>query len=176
MSANAPGLLAGFETPEAFLAALRRLHADGYRRLEAFTPYPVDGADDYTPGRETPIAWIMGAAALLGGGGAFALQYWATHAYPLDVGGRPLTSWPEFIPITFELTILCAALAGVAGLFILCGLPRLHHPVFHAASFLRASQDAFFVRVRGDDPKFDERRTRALLDDAGARWLEEVPA
>ncbi|HVU25831.1 MAG TPA: DUF3341 domain-containing protein [Opitutus sp.] len=176
MSRARPGLVARYETPHAFLAALRRVHDEGYTRLQAFTPYPVEGMDELLRLPPTPIAWIMGGAAILGSSGAYSLQYWATHDYPINVGGRPLNSWPSFIPITFELTVLTVSITGVVALLWLCGLPRLHHAVFHVPGFERASQDRFFLRVRADDPRFDAQQTRALLAATEPETIEEVPA
>jgi hypothetical protein len=176
MSHRPPGLLAGFATPDAFRDALHHLRAAGYTRLEAFMPWPVDGVGELLQLPRTPVARIMGLAALLGASGAYGLQYWATHDYPLNVGGRPLHSWPAFIPITFELTVLTVSITGVIALLWLCGLPRLHHPVFHAAAFARASQDRYFIRVRSDDPQFDPRETRTFLAALAPDSLEEVPS
>ena len=171
-----PGLIARFATPEAFRAALHRVHDAGYTRLDAYTPYPVEGMDELLRLAPTPIARIMGVAAVIGAPSAYFLQYWATHDYPIDVGGRPLTSWPSFIPITFELTVLTVSITGVVALLWLCGLPRLHHSVFHVPGFERASQDRFFLRVRADDPRFDAHQTRALLAATEPEAIEEVPA
>ena len=176
MSNHSPGLLAGFSTPDAFRDALRHLRAAGYTHLEAFMPWPVEGVGELLHLPRTPIARIMAVAALIGASGAYGLQYWATHDYPINVGGRPLHSWPAFIPITFELTVLTVSITGVVALLWLCGLPRLHHPVFHVANFARASQDRYFIRVCSDDPKFQEQETRTLLAALEPDSLEEVPA
>ncbi|HWA87739.1 MAG TPA: DUF3341 domain-containing protein [Opitutus sp.] len=176
MSGPRTGLIARFESPDAFLAALRRVHDAGYTRLEAFAPYPVEGMDELLRLPPTPVAWIMGAAAIAGSSGAYGLQYWATHDYPINVGGRPLHSWPAFIPITFELTVLTVSITGVVALLWLCGLPRLHHAVFHVRGFEHASQDRFFLRIRAEDPRFDTEKTRALLAATDPEAIEEVPA
>jgi hypothetical protein len=168
------GILARFASPEELLAALERARAAGYTRLEAYTPFPVDGLAEALPRAGTPIGWVVFGAGLFGGTGAYALQYWATHDYPLNIGGRPLHSWPAFIPVTFELTVLTAAIVGVLALGWLCRLPRLHHPVFEAPGFERASQDRYFLLIRDDDPRFHPARTHAFLADTAPEYVTEV--
>lgn len=168
------GILARFASPEELLAALHRARAAGYTQIEAYTPFPVDGLDDALPRGHTPIGWIMLVAGVGGGSGAYALQYWATHDYPLNVGGRPLHSWPAFIPVTFELTVLTAAIVGVLALGWLCRLPRLNHPVFEAPGFERASQDRYFLLIRADDARFHPADTHAFLAAASPEYLTEV--
>ncbi|HWL16876.1 MAG TPA: DUF3341 domain-containing protein [Opitutus sp.] len=168
------GIVACFEAPDAFLAALRRVRVAGYTRIEAFTPFPVEGLDELLPRATTPIGWIMLIAGGAGATGAYALQYWATHDYPLNVGGRPLHSWPAFVPVTFELGVLAAAIVGVLALGWLCRLPRLHHPVFEVPGFERASQDRLFLLIRDDDPRFHPARTHAFLAEAAPGYVTEV--
>jgi hypothetical protein len=178
MSSSTPrpwGLLAEFRDERSLVEAIERMRESGFRDLDAFCPYPseaVTEALDLGRGR-TPGVFLLGA--LCGGSAAYALQYYsAVHAYPWNVGGKPLHSWPMFIPITFELTILGAALFGVIALFWQCGFPRLYHPLFHSERFERSSMDGFFLALEATDPKFTaERDTRTLLD-LGAVAVEEV--
>jgi hypothetical protein len=170
-----PGLLAEFVLPEAFAAAVRRVRAAGYTRLEAYMPFAVEGvADEIMRGRRSPMAVAMLIGGIASGLGAYGMEYYATHIYPLNVGGRPLDSWPSFVPITFELTVLGAALTGVFALFWTAGFPRLDHAIFSDARFDRASQDRFFLCIRGDDPLRAGPGARDLLLAAGAESVAEV--
>ena len=168
------GIIACYASSEQFLSVMHRARSAGYTRVEAYTPFPVDGLDEALPRASTPIGWIVLAAGIFGACGAYGLQYWATHNYPLNVGGRPLHSWPAFIPVTFELTVLSAAVIGVLALAWLCRLPRLHHPVFAVPGFERASQDRLFVFIRDDDPRFHPAHTHAFLADSGPEYVTEV--
>ena len=168
------GVAACFAEREMFLAAWRKLRDAGYARLEANTPFSLEEMEELVPGPPTPIARVVLIAGLAGGSGGYFLQWFGARDYPLNVGGRPLHSWPAFVPITFELTVLTAALIGVGALLWLCGLPRLDHPVFAATGFERASQDRFFLTVRADDPRFDAGAVTNLLREAGAETVEEV--
>lgn len=170
------GLLAEYASPEALLQAARSMRDAGYRATDAFTPFPIEGLPEAIGRHRTAIPWIVLAGGLIGGGSAYALQYWVSAiAYPLNVGGRPLHSWPAFIPATFETTILLASLAGVVGMLWLCGLPRLHHPLFEVPRFQRASTDAFFLCIEARDDRFDQEATRALLIRFGAVEVWDVP-
>jgi hypothetical protein len=168
------GLLAAFASEESFHAALRALREAGCVRVDAYTPYPVEAG--LLPRTATPIGWIMLAAGAAGLGGGFFLQWYAARDYPLNVGGRPINSWPAFIPITFELTVLTAALVGVFALFCLAGLPRLDHPVFSDPRFKRASRDRFFICLRADDPLYASEDARRALAAARPESIAEVPA
>lgn len=164
-------LVAEFANVEAFVSGLRRLREAGYGRLEAYTPFPTEEVDELVPGPPTPIGWYMFIGGLLGGLGAFFMEWYAAHIFPYHVGGRPLTSWPAFIPITFELTVLSAALTGLVALLFLCRLPRLDSPLFEVPHFERASQDHFFVAVLVDG---GTAAPRSLLTDCGALLITEV--
>ena len=168
------GLLAAFAGEIPFRAALTSLRNAGCVRIDAYTPYPLEAG--ILPETTTPVGWIMFAAGVFGAGGGFFLQWFAARDYPLNIGGRPLNSWPAFIPITFELAVLTAALVGVLTLFCLVGLPRLHHPVLTNPRFKRASQDRFFICVRADDPRYPGGSVRRILTDAHAESIDEVPA
>jgi hypothetical protein len=173
---NAPnhGLLVAFTSEKSFRTAFHNLREAGCRGLEAYTPYAVEPG--VLPGARTPIAWIMLLAGIAGASGGFFLQWFAARDYPVNVGGRPLNSWPAFIPITFELTVLTAALVGVLAFFCLAGLPRLHHPVFADPRFKRASQDRFFICIRADDPLYASESLRRVLTEARPESIAEVPA
>ncbi len=173
MSAPA-SLVAVFTTADDLLAALRRARAAGLTHLDAYVPQPIEELDELVPQRPTPIGWIVFAAGMTGAAGAYFLQWYAAHDFPINVGGRPLTSWPAFIPVTFELGVLTAAIVGVLALCALCRLPRLDHPMFELPGFEHASQDRFFLRVRTDDPHYRAAEIRGLLGAANAESIEEV--
>ena len=168
------GVAGSFASPERFLRVLRELRASGYARVEANSPFAVEGMSELIGGGRTPIAAIVLAAGVLGATGGYLLQWYATRDFPLNAGGRPIHSWPAYIPVTFELTVLTAAIVGVLGLLALARLPKLHHPLFGIPGFERASQDRFFVCLRADDPKFDRGAIRALFDSLGAETVTEV--
>jgi hypothetical protein len=174
MSREPYGIMAAYASEEAYLAALRAVGQAGFHRVETFTPYDVEAEEAVLPRHPSPVGWIMLVAGLLGGGGAFFMQWYAARDYRLDVGGRPVDSWPSFIPVTFELTVLSAALTGVVALLWLAGLPRLHHPVFSDRRFRRASQDRFFVCLRADEPRYHAQVARAALQRAHPESIEEV--
>ena len=158
------GLLAEFETPEAVLAASEAVHAAGYREIDAYTPFPIHGLDVAIgfPRQRLPLIVLLGG--LFGAVAGFGMQYFAAVIhYPMNVGGRPMNSWPSFIPIAFETTILFAALSAVFGMLALNRLPLPYHPVFNVPEFKRASQDRFYLCIKTSDPNFDDTATRALL-------------
>src|SRR3989304_4235668 len=158
------GLMAEFEKPEELLAAAESAYREGYRRMDAHSPFPIEGLAEAIGFHNTRVPLIVLVGGLLGCLGGFFLQYWVSVIdYPLNVGGRPLNSWPSFIPITFEMTVLAAALAAVAGMLALNGLPRPHHPVFNVPAFSRASRNRFFLCIEAADPIYDHMKTRAFL-------------
>lgn len=143
------GVMAEFGTPERLLEAAHRARAAGYERIEAYSPFPVAGLAEATGMRRNWVPAIVLGGGLLGGlGGYFMQWYSAVISYPFNSGGKPAHSWPEFIPVTFELTVLIAALAGVIGMLALNGLPRLYHPVFNVREFDLASRNRFFLCLR----------------------------
>ena len=162
------GLLASFTTAEAVVEAARQLRSRGFREIEAYTPYPVEGLDEVLrPGRRTWLPAIIFAGAVFGAVWGYFIQAWdEVLNYPINVGGRPLYALSAFAVVAFELTVLFAALTPALGMLALNGLPRLHHPVFGARAFSRASRDRFFLCVLADDPQFDARET--------ARWLRTL--
>jgi hypothetical protein len=170
------GLLAEFTQPEPLVDAAHRAYTEGYRKLDAYSPYPIEGlaeAIGFTHNR-MPVIVLIGA--ICGGLLALAMQWFsAVIHYPLNVGGRPLFSWPAFVPITFELTILLGAFSAVIGMLGLNGLPMPYHPLFHVPSFAMASRNRFFLCIQADDPKFDPVETRRFLEGLGARHVCEVP-
>jgi len=171
------GLIAEFIEPAAVLAAARAAHEAGYRRLDAYTPYHVEGLAEAIGMRRTGVPPITLCGGILGALTGYGMQFYAANIhYPLNVGGRPLHSWPAFVPITFELTILFAALGTAVGMFLLNGLPRPHHPVFETPFFEQRNQSHFYLCIETGDPLFDRTKTREFLarQDAGQVW--EVPA
>lgn len=169
------GYLAEFNTPADLVAAANRTREAGYRRVEAHSPFPVEGLAEAIGFQKNRIASLVFVGGLMGGIGAFAMQYYASVIdYPLNVGGKPLNSWPAFIPVTFECTVLAAAFAAVFGMILLNGLPMPYHPLFNVEKFSRASSDGFFLFVRWDDAKFHETETRAFLEGLSPESLSEV--
>lgn len=170
------GLLAEFATAEQILRATRQAVTQGYRDMDAYTPYPVEGLAQELGLRRSRVPAIVLIAGIVGACGGYLMQYYALAVdYPLNVGGRPLHSWPAFMPVAFELMILSAAIATLGGMFVLNGLPRPYHPVFNVPRFARATQDRFFLCIEATDPKFDRQATRDFL--AGLQPFEvvEVP-
>jgi len=169
------GLLAEFDAPEALVAAGERAYADGYRRLDAYTPFPVHGLAEAIGFRTNRLPLLVLIAGIVGAGAGFFSQYYvAVIDYPLNVGGRPLNSWPAFIPITFEVTILAAAATAVLGMLALNGLPQPYHPVFNAPRFALATRDRFFLCIEATDPRFDSEATRKFLEGLGAKEVTDV--
>ena len=159
------GLLAEFEKPDELLAATRKAHDAGYRRIDAFSPMPIADLAEACGFHQTKVASITLCGGIVGCLGGFGLQYYASViSYPLNIGGRPYNSWPAFIPITFETTVLGAAIACVVGMLALNGLPSPYHPVFNVPRFALASRDRFFLCVKSRDRKFDLAHTRKFLE------------
>lgn len=166
-----------FAEREEIIAATRQAYEQGYRRFDAFTPYPISELPPLLGRRGTAVPLITLIGGMIGGLGAFFMQWWAMAVdYPINVGGRPYVSWPNFIPVTFELTVLCAALSAVIGMIALNHLPEPHHPVFNVKNFERASQDRFFLCIMADDPKFDLEHTKEFLNSLRPQSLSEVIA
>jgi len=162
------GFMIDFEDPEELLEAVEQIYKAGYRRIDAYTPFPVDGLDEALRLGPNRLPLIVLGGGIIGAVGAFTLQYYASVIdYPLNVGGRPLNSWPAFIPITFEVAVLMAAFAAVLGMFILNGLPQPYHPVFNVQHFELASRSHFFISIESQDPKFDLEDTRRFLESLG---------
>jgi hypothetical protein len=173
---NRFGILAEFVEADELVAAAARVYELGYRQVECYSPLPVEGLSDAIGFHRTRMPLVVLCGGIIGGLGGFALQYWTTVVdYPLNVGGRPLFSWPSYVPVIFEMTVLIAALSAVLGMLAINGLPEPHHPLFGVPQFDRATQDRFFLSIRVQDPLFDEHKTRQLLEQLGAKEVVDVP-
>ena len=169
------GLLAEFETPDELLKAAQRTHDAGYKKIDAFSPLPIEGLAEAVGFHGTILPAVVFVGGLLGGLTGFAMQYYANViSYPMDVGGKPLNSWPAFIPITFELTVLGAALCAVFGMLAMNGLPTPYHPVFNVSRFALASNDRFFLVVKVRDKKFELASTKAFLEGLNPHGVFEI--
>ena len=169
------GLMAEFKDSELLLEAARRARETGYTKMDAYTPMPIEGLSEALGLRGTILPFIVLAGGIFGGLSGYLLQYYvAVISYPLNVGGRPLHSWPAFIPVTFEGTILIAGVAAVVGMLALNGLPQPYHPVFNAPRFELASYDRFFLSIEAEDPKFDLEETRKFLDSLEPEAVNEI--
>jgi hypothetical protein len=169
------GVLGEFEAPEELLHAARRAREAGYRCLDAYTPFPIHGLSDAMGFRPTRLPLVVLAGGLIGGATALATMWFsAAIHYPINVAGKPFASWPMFIPITFEATVLCAALSAVFGMLGMNGLPMPYHPIFNASRFAFASRDRFFLCIESRDPKFREEDVRTFLSGLGAKEVEAV--
>jgi hypothetical protein len=172
-----PLLVAEFGDPYALSAAARRARDEGFSPIDALSPCPVEGLDERFGLRKSPIRWPMLIAAVAIAAGAYALEFWsAVYADPIDSGGRPLHSWPVFLLVPFEVGVLAAAIAGFIALLVLCGLPRLHHPLFEWDAIERATDDRYFLLVAAPDDEGEDGRLRALLNEAKALRMRGVPA
>jgi hypothetical protein len=159
------GMLAEFDDPTSLVAAAASARTAGYRSMDAYSPFPIEELHDALGAHHTRLPLIVLIGGLVGCIGGYALQYWASAiAYPLNVAGKPLHSWPAFIPVTFECTILGAALSAVLGMLALNGLPMPYHPVFNVPRFALASRNRFFLCIEAKDPKFDVEDTRRFLE------------
>jgi hypothetical protein len=171
------GLMAQFRTPEELTDAVKAARKAGYTRLDAFSPFPLREVAKCLNVRTTAIPWIACVAGLTGAIIQYGSQYWMNAIdYPLNVGGRPLNSWPAYIPSTLIVAILWAGLATLIGLLIILRLPRLHHPVFAVPDFERASEDRFFLCILSDDPLFKRDAARDFLMTLTRETVQEVPA
>ena len=176
-SAGVPlhGVMAEFESPAALIEAARQAREAGYRKMDAYTPYPIEELAHALALPRTKLPLLVFAGGALGCATGLAMQWFATTVhYPINVGGRPLASWPSYVPITFELTVLFAALFAVLGMLALNGLPMPYHPVFNVPRFALASGDLFFLCIDAGDPLFDPEKTKAFLLSLGGREITEV--
>jgi hypothetical protein len=168
--------MAEFDTPEEILKAARRAHAEGYRKMDAYTPFPVHNLAEAIGFSKPLVPAVVLLGGILGLLTAYLLQYWInTIAYPINVGGRPFHSWPSFIIVTFEMTVLFAGIAAFFGTLAMNGLPMLNHPVFNVERFTSASRDKFFLVIEATDPRFDLEHTLKFLETLNARFITEVP-
>jgi hypothetical protein len=169
------GLMAEFEEHDLLLEATRRAYSEGYRRMDAYSPFPVEGLAEALGREYSPVPLFALIGGMIGGlGGYFMEWYSMARLYPLNVGGRPYNSWPNFIPVTFELTVLIASLSAFIAVFVLNRLPQPHHPVFNVPEFERASIDRFFLCIEAEDPKFALKETRVFLENLKAVKVTEV--
>jgi hypothetical protein len=169
------GLMAEFETPEQVLQAALRTHAAGYQKIDAYTPIPVEGLAEAVGFDWTSLPIVVFIGGLLGGCTGFGMCWYANViSFPMNVGGKPLNSWPAWIPITFELTILGAALSAVIGMLAMNGLPTPYHPVFNVPRFALATTDRFFLCIKSRDKAFDLARTKAFLEELKPQGVFEI--
>src|SRR6202022_1878024 len=167
------GVMGKFAQPEAVVSAAEKARAAGYRFVSAYSPFPVEGLSEALGLRRTNVPLLTLAGGLMGGLTGFGFQYWsAAISYPMNIGGRPLNSWPAFIPVTFELTILGASLAAVFGMLALNGLPQPHHPLLHVERFAKhATTDRFFLCIEARDKKFNLAEAARFLQGVDARHV-----
>lgn len=170
------GLVAEFETPTDLVVAAKEAYAAGYRKMDAYSPYPIEEASEAIGFHKTRVPLIVLLGGLLGGCAGYGLQYWINViSYPLNIGGRPWHSWPAFIVPTFEMTVLFAGLSGVFGMFALNGLPMPYHPLFNVEKFSAVTRDRFFLCIEAADPKFDLIGTQEFMLKMKPLSLSEVP-
>jgi hypothetical protein len=169
------GIMGEFDNPSELVAAARHTYEAGYRRINGYSPYPIEELSEAIGFTRTSLPLIVLIGGILGGLGGFFMQYWMEVIdYPLNVGGKPYNSWPAFIPITFECTVLMAAFAAVLGMLVLNKLPQPYHPVFNAPNFALATRDRFFLVIEANDPRFSHDETTQFLNTVGARNVSDV--
>jgi hypothetical protein len=169
------GLMAEFETPDALVTAAEKTRLAGYRQIDAYSPIPIEELNEALGLRRTRLPKLVFLGGLLGGIGGYSLEYWSQAiAYPINIGGRPFHSWPHFIPVTFETTVLGAALTAFVGMWALNKLPQPYHPVFNVPAFARASTDRFFLCIEAGDPRFELDATRRFLEGLHPVGVSEV--
>jgi len=169
------GVIAEFEGPNELVHAARKVYEQGYRRINGYSPYPIEELSEAIGFTHTSLPLIVFIGGVLGGLAGFAMQYWIEVIdYPINVGGKPFNSWPAFIPITFECTVLAAAFSAVLGMLILNKLPQPYHPVFNTPNFALATNDRFFLAVEANDPKFDHDKVESLLRSLNALEVSDV--
>ena len=169
------GVIAEFENPNDLVHAARKTYDAGYRRINGYSPYPIEELSEAIGFTHTSLPLIVFIGGVVGGLSGFFMQYWIEVIdYPINVGGKPFNSWPAFIPITFEMTVLFAAFSAVLGMLILNKLPQPYHPVFNAPNFALATRDRFFLAVEANDPKFDHGQVVDLLKSLGATEVSDV--
>lgn len=169
------GVMAEFEGPSELVSAARQTYEVGYRRINGYSPYPIEELSEAIGFTHTRLPLIVFCGGVLGGLAGFFMQYWiAAINYPINVGGKPYNSWPAFIPITFECTVLFASFSAVLGMLLLNKLPQPYHPVFNAPNFAMATRDRFFLAVEANDPKYDYDRVVEFLKSLNALEVVDV--
>jgi Protein of unknown function (DUF3341) len=171
------GLMAEFDSAQELLDAARKTHEYGYRNMDAYSPFPIEGLADAIGFHKNAVALVVLIGGLLGALSAYSLQYWvAVITFPTNIGGRPYHSWPSFIVVTFELTILFGGIFSLLGMLALNNLPMPYHPVFNVPAFTQASENKFFLVVEATDPQYDPAGTREFLSGLAPRMISEVPS
>ena len=171
------GLMAEFDSPTELVVAARKTYAAGYKKIDAYSPFPVEELAEAIGFRHNGVPAVVLVGGIVGCLSGYLLQWWiSVVSYPVNVGGRPYHSAPAFIVVTFEMTILCAVLAAVFGMLALNGLPMPYHPVFNVPRFRVATKDRFFLIVFSSDPKYTSTGTRAFLESLAPRSISEVPS
>jgi len=171
------GIMAEFDTPDNVVIAARKTYDAGYRKIDAYSPFPIEELAEAIGFHHNGVPLVVLVGGILGGLSGYLLQWWInTISYPTNIGGRPLNSWPSFIVVTFEMTILFAGLAAVFGMLALNGLPMPYHPVFNVPRFAFATKDRFFLIIFSSDPKYSLEDTRRFLESLQPRSISEVPA
>jgi Protein of unknown function (DUF3341) len=171
------GMMAEFDTPQALLDAAHRTYEAGFKKIDAYSPFPIEGLAEEIGFHHNAVPLVVLIGGIIGGLTGYTMQWWmAAVDYPINVGGKPFNSWPAFIVITFEMTILFAGISAVLGMLALNGLPMPYHPVFNVPRFAMASKDRFFLIVFSSDAKYDAAGTRAFLEGLNPRSISEVPS
>ena len=169
------GLMAEFDNPTSLVAAADRARLAGYTAMDAYTPFPIEELNEALGLKANRLPLITLLGGIFGGLGGYGLQYWTQAiTWPMNIGGRPFNSWPHYIPITFECTVLVASLAAFVGMLALNELPKPYHPVFNVPAFDRASRDRFFLCIESVDPKFDRHATASFLKSLHPLGVSEV--
>jgi Alternative complex III, ActD subunit len=169
------GLMAEFDDANSLVEAARNAYEEGYRKMDAYSPFPIEALSEAIGFHKNRLPLLVLLGGIFGCVGGYALCYWVSVIdYPIVVGGKPYHSWPSFIPVTFETTVLVAALTAVLGMLALNGLPEPYHPVFNVQRFALASRDRFFLCIESTDPKFDRETTWRFLDQQQPRFVSEV--